>query len=156
VRIVLQGDKELEKKLLELNSKVAEKIVRQAVRDAAKIMQTEIKQNAESQVGGEMGALMAQNSIIRVFKKQRKNSYGVTVKYAPDVPEFVYNSATGKRYYIPSAIEYGHAEPGHGGSGTKTIAAIPVVRPALDVKQDECLHVIENEVEQGIKSVWGK
>jgi HK97 gp10 family phage protein len=156
VRIILQGNKELEKKLLELDSKVAKKIVRQAVRDAAQIMQKEIQQNARSFVGGKMGSLMAQNTVVRAFKKQRKGAYGVSTKFSADVPEFVGNTAEGKRYFIPVAIEYGHATPGLGGTGDKTVPAIPFVRTAFDMKQDECLKVIENEVEEGIESVWGK
>lgn len=156
MRIILQGNKELEKKLLELDSKVAKKIVRQAVRDSAQIMQKEIQANARSFVGGKMGNLLARHTIVRAFKKQRKGAYGVTTKFAGDVPEFVATTSEGKRYFIPIAIEYGHAAPGLGGSGDKTVPAIPVVRTAFDTKQDECLRTIEDEVEQGIKSVWGK
>lgn len=156
MRIVLQGSKELEEKLKSLDSKVAKKIVRQAVRDSAQIMQKEIQQNARSFVGGKMGNLLARHTIVRAFKKQSKGSYGVTTKFAGDVPEFVGITAEGKRYFIPTAIEYGHAAPGLGGSGDKTVPAIPVVRTAFDMKQDECLRTIENEVEQGIESVWGK
>ena len=156
MRIVLQGSKELEEKLKSLDSKVAKKIVRQAVRDAAQIMQKEIQQNARSFVGGEMGSLMARKTVVRAFKKQRKGAYGVSTKFSADVPEFIGNTAEGKRYFIPIAIEYGHATPGLGGSGDKSVAAIPFVRTAFDMKQDECLKTIENEVEDGIKSVWGK
>ena len=150
VVIRVQGDRELERKLLAMDRKVAKKTVRTAVRNGAKVTQKAIKENAKSIVGGKMGSMLSKNTVIRAFKKQRRGSFGVSAMLKPGVEEFV-----SKGNYIPNAIEFGHAAPGDAG-GTKVVAAMPFIRPAQDATKDKALRTIENEVARGIKAVWNK
>ena len=81
-----------------------------------------------------MGALIARKLQLRTFRRQKKGQYGMLVRIRPGVDEFVVVSKSGRRGYIPAAIEYGHAFPYRGGKGAaKDVAARPFMRPALDV-----------------------
>jgi hypothetical protein len=113
-----------------LETKVAKTIVRKAVRGGAKNTLKQVKRNAKTMVGGNMGSLLAKKAAIIVFGHQRRGSYGVQIGMKPNVPQFdswrqgsrtsiqfsrgkaggVTRSpgkTTGKSY-IPAAIEYGH------------------------------------------------
>jgi len=152
IGMTLKGGKELEKKLLRLETKVARKVVRKAVRKSLKPEHVASKSNARSMVGGSMGALIARNMQLRAFKKQKKGSYGMSVKIKSDVPEFVAESSSGKRNYIPSAIEYGHAAPGDAG-GTKIVAANPFMRAAADPWKKVGVAIFNREIKKGIDEV---
>ena len=132
-KMTLEGFDKLEEKLGRLEKKTAKKIVRTATREAAKVTLANVKSNAKSMVGGNMGGLLAKFAKVVVFKHQRRGSYGVQIGMKPNVPEFDYwpvgassslssRKSTGKKSYIPAAIEYGHdnAKP------------IPFIRRAFD------------------------
>lgn len=157
IEMTLAGVKEVEAKLVGLERKVAKKLVRTALRAAAKPIQLAAKSNAIGVVGGKMGGLLAGNLQVRAFKKQRPGQYGLYVGLKPDVDEFVsrgqgYGELRTKevrslggqfsRAYIPNAIEYGHAFPGRGGKNApKDVPAMPYMRPAMDSKKDESARV---------------
>ena len=139
-------------KLARLDNKVARDIVKAATRSAAKVSLKQVKSNAKSMVGGKMGALLAKHSVIRVFKHQRRGSYGVQIGMKPNVPEFDYwpvgassalttKKATGKKSYIPAALEYGHdnARP------------IPYIRAAWAVTKKQAVRRMGIELKQGIE-----
>lgn len=138
--VKLQGFDGLEKTLLGLERKVGKKIVRSATRKAAKPALTQARQNARSMVGGNMGALISKNIQVRGFKKQKKGRFGVTVKLKPDIAEFIHVGADGTRYYIPAAIEYGHANA----------MAIPFMRRASDTTKQKRVAILSKELKTGI------
>jgi len=150
--MTLSGFDGLDKQLLSLERKVAKKIVRTATREAAKVTLKKVKENAGSMVGGNMGALLAKFAKIIVFKHQRKGSYGVQIGMKPNVPQFDYypvgassalttRKTTGKKSYIPAAIEYGHdnARP------------IPYIRSAFQSTKAKAVQVLGKELKEGIE-----
>ena len=131
----VRGLRELERKLNALPKTVAKKIVRKAIRSGAAIMRDKAKGNARSMVGGSMGRLIARFITVRAYKHQSKGSYSVWMGISPRGGEyFVHTTKRGRRHYIPSAIEYGHAAPGKAG-GAKAVAAIPFQRDAFDTTE---------------------
>lgn len=144
----LTGAKELDKKLLALQTKVARKVVKKAVRTSLKPELASSKSNAKSMVSGEMGALLSKNLQLKVFKKQKKGSYGMSVKMKSDVDEFVHTSKSGGKSYIPAAIEYGHKTQDGG-----FVQAIPFMRAAADPWMKVGIALFGKEVKKGIKEV---
>jgi len=152
VRMQIENAQAVQNALDAFEKKISRKIVRQGVRAAWKPLLDKAKTNAKSNVGGSEGGKIAKALKLRAFKKQKKGNYGMHVSidyYEGDVyyitgARSLINPATGKRgaergrYYIPVAIEYGHAFPGRGresGGGKhppKDVAAKPFMRPALD------------------------
>jgi hypothetical protein len=94
--------------LKNMETKVAKGIVRRVTRTAAKNTLKEIKLNALRMVNGEMGELLFHNAKIFTFKHQRRGSFGVQIGMDPKEEKFIHYSKSGKRSFIPSAIEYGH------------------------------------------------
>jgi len=133
------------------SKKISQKVVRQGVRAAWKPLLDRAKENARSSVGGEMGALIARSMQLRAFRRQKKGSYGMLVRIKAGVDEFVVVSESGRRAYIPSAIEYGHAFPGRGGKGApKDVAAKPFARPALDATLPNAPKIFEKHLVHAI------
>lgn len=148
----LEGFKGLDKKLSALPQKVAKKIVRTATREAAKVTLKKVKSNAKSMIGGNMGALIAKHAKVIVFKHQRRGSYGVQIGMKPNVPQFDYwpvgassslrsRRTTGKKSYIPAALEYGHdnARP------------IPFIRSAWAATKGRAVRKMASKLKQGIE-----
>ena len=71
----VEGLSEITKKLSALEPKVAKKIQRTALRDAAKVVQQRAKLNATVMIGGRMGRIISQ--VITVRKQRRKLPRGV-------------------------------------------------------------------------------
>jgi hypothetical protein len=135
MQFTLQGDKEIERRLLELERKVGKKIVKKAVVESTKPIMKAAKANALSMVGGNMGKLISQSLVSRNPKKQRRGQYLRSVrlrssredsklKKSKGVAGFVHTTKAGKEYYIPAAIEYGH----------DNVAAKPFMRAAYLTK----------------------
>lgn len=142
----------MEAKLLSLERKVAKKIVRSAVRVGSKPMLTAAKANAQSIVGGSMGAAISAALIIRAFKKQKPGQYGLHVMHKPNVAKFVYRTKSGQFYYIPYAIEYGHAAPGRGGKNApKDVPPRAYMRTAFDATKGSSRRIIHTEMIGGIE-----
>jgi hypothetical protein len=146
-----EGFKRFDKKLLDMDRKIAKKVVRQSVRASQKIILGQVRSNASSMVGGTMGNLISKLTTIRAPKKQRKGSYMLIVRQRPDSSEFIYYTksivggrAAGTRYYIPAAIEYGHGFPGR--SGTKDVAPIPFTRIAFEQKKNAAIRQFNTSV----------
>jgi HK97 gp10 family phage protein len=155
VSMKLTGAKEIEKKLRELEPKVGRKVVRQALRSGAKIIQKAQKDSAKSVVGGSLGSKIARNIVVRAMKKKTKNRYGVTALINPKEESFIHHTKDNKRYYIPAAIEYGHAKPGRGGGSSppKDVPARPFMRPAFDAEKENAANVIISELKKGIERI---
>lgn len=150
VSIEIQGAAELDRKLRLLPLKVAQRVVRQAVRNAQKVMLNAVRTLTlalpiSAKRGGAMKALIARAWQIRVPKKgQRPGSYALHVQIAP-LPEFVHASPrTGKTTWIPAAIEYGH-----GADADK--AARPFARPAADMTAPLVQAVLAHDLGKGIE-----
>ncbi len=150
--MVLEGFEGLDKKLISLEKKVAKKIVRKATRESAKIPLKQVKANAKSMVGGKMGALLAKYAKIIVFKHQRKGSYGVQIGMKPNVPQFDYwpvgassnltnRKSSGKKSYIPAAIEYGHGNA----------RPIPFIRSAWAATKAKAVKKMGSKLREGIE-----
>lgn len=156
--MTLEGGKETERKLKALERKVAKKIVRKGVREGLKPTHKAAKSNAKSMVGGEMGALLKKNIILRRFKKQRRGSYAMAVRIKSESEgapqEFVHKTKDGERYYIPAAIEFGHAAPGRGGGKNppKDMPAIPFMRNASDANLKKGVGIFSQVVGKEIEA----
>lgn len=151
VSLKIENARQIQDALNKFEKKVAKKIVRQAVRAAWKPLLDRAKTNARSVVGGKMGSLIASKMQLRAFRRQRRGQYGMMVRIRPGVDEFVHASKSGNRAYIPSAIEYGHAFPYRGGKGaTKDVAAMPFMRPALDVTLPKAPKIFESYLNKTI------
>ena len=130
------GAKEVALLLEKLEKKETPKIVRKGTRDAMKsAVLPDAKTNAQSMVGGSMGAKIARSLAVRAMTKMKRGHYGskVIIK-ASDL--FVHISNAGKRYFIPFAIEYGHAYPGRGGKNApKDVKPMPFMRKAYEANR---------------------
>lgn len=84
-------------------------IVATAKQTNQEVFQPAVESNAKTMVGGDMGTLLA-NSVKVVTRKKRRGVVGASVVIDSD-NDFVHISKKGIRYYIPFAIEYGHATP---------------------------------------------
>jgi len=147
ISMTIEGGAELERKLGAIESQTAKKIVRKAVREGLKPTHRAAKANAQSMVGGNMGALIAQNLQLRVMKKKRPNSYAMNVRPKPGVDEFVHiakkSKYAGGRTFIPAAIEYGH----------DNVPAIPFMRQAADKTLRWAHLIVAKVLKQGIEVV---
>ena len=93
--------------------------------------------------------------------------------------KFVVTTKDGKRYYIPTAVEYGHAGPGGGGftalaideegnykvykkgrkkgqikkasPKTKTVQPHPFMRPAMKAKKAEVVAIVEKHARKALR-----
>lgn len=143
----VKGLKELDKKLGNMEKKVAKKIVRTAVRKAQNITLKEAKGNVLSMVGGEMGKKIASALKVKAVRKQKKGSYSLQVAIDPSkAEEFKYKTKKGITYYIPTAVEYGHK----GDSGT--VPAIPFMRKASDSTEKKRINKVISEIKKGVDS----
>ena len=130
-----------DRKLKTIETKVAKSIVKTATRTAAKNTLKEVKVNAKSMIGGEMGQLIFKHAKIIVFKYQRRGSWGVQIGMKSGVPEFTDYSKVGKRNYIPSAIEFGHG----------SARPIPYIRNAWAKTKRQDIVIIGRELKKGIE-----
>ena len=138
---VIEGAKELERNLATLGATMHRKIAKQAVNAALNPLLRKARANAKSRVGGEMGALLADHIIKAKPKKgQKAGQYTLHVQMESDAPEFVHESQrTGKKTYIPAAIEYGHGMD-------KDQAARPFMRPAADATREDTIRLLAREL----------
>lgn len=127
--VIVTGQKELDRKLAALDRRVKKRLVKTAVKTGANIIKNQAESNARSTVGGEMGDLIAKNLQVRPFRKQRRGSFGVSVKFKSGVVGFVWLTQDGTRHYIPADIEFGHIDRAGG-----SVPAIPYMRSAFDTK----------------------
>ena len=156
IQMKIENARAVQDALNAFEKKISKKIVRQGVRAAWKPLLDRAKANARANVGGSEGGKIAKALKLRAFKKQKPGQYGMHVsmsfyggdvyyitgahsqlKWSSDIETKKTSYKPGRevgRYYIPSAIEYGHAFPGRGGgkSAPKDVAAMPFLRPAAD------------------------
>lgn len=147
IGMTVTGAKEIEAMLKRMERKEVSRIARTETREAQKnIMRPAIGSKAMGMVGGKMGTEIAKALIVRAMTKMRRGSYGakVIIKPTDAFVHFTKGSAfdmntkkqiSGKRHYIPNAIEYGHAGPGKAGTKEKVAAPNPFQRAAYEEKR---------------------
>ena len=173
ISITVEGGRELEKILLSLEPKIGKTAVRKAVRVGTNIIRDRQKALARANVGGSMGSLLAKHIVSKVPKeiggvRNGKGLYAMSTQFRKDVPEFVYEThdstfsirtrkrLSGARYYIPFAIEFGHAFPGRGKGGDKgapkDVAAIPFMRPGYRQSYRRAMQMVLDRLNAAIRN----
>ncbi len=131
--INVTGAKQIEAALAAMDTKIARKTVRQAVRASGKVTVEKTRQNAQTLVGGKMGAEIAKNVQIRAWRRQKRGVYGMSIRLKTGVEAFIHIADQSKypsgRTYIPFAIEYGH----------DNAAPIPFMRNAADSTRNKVI-----------------
>jgi hypothetical protein len=162
--MIIEGGERLNKQLNWLAKNVQAKIVRGAVRKALTPVKKTAKQYAVQLVGGDMGNLMAQNLILKPFKKKRPGRFGMHMMLRPGVDEFVYiaerSRHPGGRTYIPAAIEYGHVLSGWAlwqtgapaGAGQR-VEGIPFIKLASDDQLPKAPFIMAAELKKNVEKV---
>jgi len=144
--ISITGLAELEWKLVSLDRRVKRKIVRKAVKAGADIIKHQAEENARSTVGGEMGTLISRRLGTSRFRKQKRGSYGVSLRIRPGPLDFIWITQDGTREYVPSALEFGHVD-----RAGNFVPAMPYMRPAYDSKAEEATRMIGTILKIGIE-----
>lgn len=132
IDLTFLGDKQLEKKLHGLETKIEKKALRHAMRRAGKIVLATAKTLAPRRSGR-----MADTLKVRSAKKSNANSgqVGVVVQTGTrdqlGIPEDA-------KYYYPAGVEY----------GTSHSPAQPFLRPALDQNREEALEIIKQDLHE--------
>jgi len=161
----LEGAEELTTKLLALESKVHNRIARNAVRESGKVFLKASKDSAKSMVGGKMGRKLASAMSLRKQKKRlpkfvhamnvlfNTSGRGEGLVYYRRGAQVALNyDASGKRKYgketgrtfIPAAIELGHG-------ASKDKAAIPFMRTAFKRTAAEVIARLSKALRDGIE-----
>ncbi len=142
----LEGFDNLERKLLKMEKSKAKNIVRKASRVAQRVTLKEAKANAVSMVGGEMGNKISGALQVKAARRQKPGEYRTNVEIdAKRADEFVHNTESGERYFIPTAIEYGHVTTNGG-----KVPPIPYMRTAAEKTNEARIKVMEKEIKKGI------
>lgn len=165
--IQVSGAKEFVAKLERLERKTIDKVAKDICKKSMVPMLAKAQANAANLGQGRMSQLLSKKLKIYIIKKRnlRKGHFGAKITFQKNVPEFLgmqkgsYSNINtrktyGKRYYIPHAIEYGHAFPGRGGGkgAPKDVAARPFIRPAFDSKKGAVIAYAELLVRDFIDS----
>lgn len=141
----IQGVEYIIKRLHKLEVKEVAKIARSNTRKGNKEIMEEVRQNVSLMVGGDMAQKIADNLTIRAMVKMHKGDYGTKIIIKPN-DIFVHESKnTGKRSYIPNAIEYGHAAPYDFG-GVKIAAPRPFQRKAYEDKRKSVSRKVQKRI----------
>lgn len=127
--IKIEGAKELEKTLLGLEPKLGKKIIRQAMKKAAKPIHAAARQMAPVVTGA-----LRKSIKIRVMKR-KKHRYGVVIGTAA-------KWFTGETFYGAFA-EF----------GTKKQPAKPFLRPAFDAYHKDALKIFISEIRKGLAAI---
>jgi hypothetical protein len=177
IELQIKGAAEIAAKLQQIEKKMSQKIIRSACREGSKVIEGQVKNNIRSMVGGEMGRRMVNALGVRAWKRQRPGGYGVGIRFLPEKDDLrrkrpvgvaaftVYTMgsassikshkliAGSRTYYIPTAIEYGHAFPGRGGKkgAPKDVAAIPYFRQAFDSEKNNAERAMREVILVGIE-----
>ena len=129
MNIKIEGAKELENKLKGFEPKIGRKVIRQALRKAAKVILIAAKANVPVVTGDLKKSLK-----VRALKKKR-HRYGVMVAISA-------GWFKGKTFY-GAFVEF----------GTSRMPAKPFMRPAYDSEKDKAGMVLRSELKKGIEQV---
>lgn len=139
--VKLQGGKELERKLLALDRKIARKIVSQALRAGAKVILKQARANAPKRTG------LLRRSLKVKAGKSKKGRVSFVVQTAA-------GHYKGETFY-GSFVEFGHKlGKRRRAKGVKDerkrIPAQPFLEPAFNSKKEQAARVIADVIRQGI------
>ena len=134
VSIEVLGDKALQRKLKALPIALERKIVRKALRAAAK----PVLATAKAMVPVESGKLQ-KGLKLRALTKQKRGQFGVQVR-TPTRDELGLPYA--ERYYYPAHLELGHGN----------VAGRPFLRNALDSNRTTSTAIAAREIRAGIEA----
>src|SRR5580700_1787605 len=101
--VVITGVKAIDRRLRTLEPRVQKKVLRQSMRAGMKIIQTEMK----AQVPVDKG-LTKKSVKVRALKQKGRKRIGIEVRVSG--PGMVKTRNGGKRFFLPSGIEYGTKE----------------------------------------------
>jgi len=164
----IENAKQVNTMLQRLEKKVINKVAKDIAKDSLKPMLAEARSNALSLGSGRVTSLLSSKLKIYLIKRRnlRRGHYGAQIRYQDNVSGLIsyqmgsFSSLAtkktyGKRYFIPNAIEYGHAFPGRGGSknSPKDVPARPYIRPAFDRDKEKCAKLADKLVREFIDSV---
>lgn len=135
VDIRLLGDKKLERLLRKLEPRVQKKVIRSAMRKAAKPVLARAKTLVPVRTGKRSGPLIRGMKI----KSLKRSRFRVGVLLQTPTREELGLSADDK-YYYPSAIEL----------GTSKTPAHPFFRNAMDQMRDVSMAIVRREIGNGI------
>jgi len=131
IRMEVKGLDELERQLTALGEKVATKVLRDAGREALKVVQEDMKQHAgfdEMSTGEHM-----RDSIkIRSSTRKARGNTVVTLRVGPS-----------KQHHMKALAQE---------LGTVKQVAAPFIRPALDYNVQKVLRVLTVEIRNGIQN----
>lgn len=122
----LEGAQSLDKLLEDLPKKLANKILREALRKAGKIVQQAMKDRAPVDKGE-----LKRSITVRKGKRKRKGSQSVVI--FPDPVKF-------KDDFHAPYLEW----------GTSDTEAQPFARPAFDATKDQALAIVRKEVTEAV------
>ena len=166
--VQVTGAKEIAAKLKTLETKFAKQIVKDALREGANHLLANLKSNAGNMGKGltGMGKRIASALMVRAWKRQHRGIYGIGIRLRRD-PAFIgYSEGSassikskkliqGSRYFIPTAIEYGHAFPGRGGGkhAPKDVPAKSFARKAIDTQTAAVERIINRSLSDQLNSM---
>lgn len=136
VDISIVGDKKLQAKLRRLDLKVQRKIVRKALRDAAKPVLADAKARAPVDTG-----LLKRSLQVRAATRQRRGTFGVFIQTKG---RDFFNIQGDDPYFYPAIVEFGslkHALP-----------ARSYLRAAVDANRSATIFRIRTEIAGQIKA----
>jgi len=147
----LTGAKELEQALLGMERKIAKKAFKSGLAKAANVILKQTRSSAKQGIGGDMGKAIARSLQSRLMKNIKKRHYGRSIQVNPKkADQFKGVSSTGKDYYIPAAIEYGHL------AGGTFVPPIPFMRRAYEHSWRRAHNTLVQEVQKAIKEANSK
>ncbi len=165
--ITVTGEKEIFRKLEELGSKLEKEIMNKSLREGAKIIRIQAQNNAMSMVGGTFAGKLRRAIVIRRGKTRgrRLPSENIIIdkKYNNDFVHYPHGSksdiksrkTTGRRSYIPAAIEYGHKLVFMGHRTGKRVPPIPFMRKAWHGKKrqamDKAMRTLRDSIDRFFK-----
>lgn len=136
VDISIVGDKKLQAKLRRLETKVQRKIVRKALRDAAKPVLADAKARVPVDTG-----LLKRSLVVRAARRQRRGTFGVFIQ--PKGRDF-FGIPGDDPYFYPAIVEFGSLK--------RALPARSYLRAAVDDNRSATLLRIRNEIASQVKA----
>ncbi len=131
IDISLMGDRKLQRKLKRLPIVVQRKIVRHALREAAR----PVLATAKALVPVDTGRL---KKSLKIRSAGKRGQAGIVVRTGTRAELGIPEDA---KYFYPAALEFGHGN----------VPAYPFLRPALDQNRPRALKIIARELGAGIE-----
>ena len=149
--------------LKRLEGTVGKKIVRRGVRAGIKPMFAKAKDNASrlEREGTGMAEYIAASLLLKTTPKRTlhaRDAHAMEIDFdTQNYPDLIENSpGSGRRNFIPHAIEYGHAGPYAGGSGDKLVAPKEFMRAAYEATKGNSIDVARRLIAKEIKREWNR